>query len=618
MTYKLHTFLSKKTIPIPIPISISIPVSTAFHLLSSFLGALSSAFLFCSIFITIQSIQHHAQSYPHPHPHPHAIPIINICVSTLATVAFSYSPTLYESVLDTDIFSLQICIIAAIVLVATLIKFTYHHHHHHHQEMVCLLGFLSGLAISHHHSSVFFVLSFTVPFVFELCQTHAQITNTGDGDGGDGDGDDDGDGFGDLWSYVLMSFCLGLLLPWGWTAYCSQFTSAMSFGGPLRLSSLKAFLTRTVYEYREGRCHHNHHHHRHHHSLHHQWRHHNRRHCNRIHHRPQPPIYSSNSIPIPSHPPSPIPTPFPGPSFTNLASHLGLYLKAIASDKMILAMVISIVGMAQLYKSRHTRVWTRNILIAHMLSVFMIGLYFNDTLTHKSSFLLHTRVPLYYCLGVGLHTVYTLLLPVHTFPTPVHTFFTLACIYQQLTSTFSPSPSPSTIPKPVPIFTDAILSSFPTGAMVLLGDGFASQILPYYQQCEHQREDLVLLNTAQMTWGWFPDTIPKTHSAIRLPARVLHPFKEDGYTINEFIHDNYETFPIFICGALPVWDGAEKNHDSYQVPQAITITITITITIAISSIATKAMSISIPAITITFTTATISINCFTALDSGYM
>lgn len=106
-----------------------------------------------------------------------------------------------------------------------------------------------------------------------------------------------------------------------------------------------------------------------------------------------------------------------------------------------------------------------------------------------------------------------------------------------LATSVYPVPSKNTV---INDFAVEVFKSIPENSIVLLKGDLPSNSLRYKHLVDNFRKDLVLIDLEFMTYDWYKNSFRDVNSekSVFFPNEVYHPYKENGYKMNEFIEHN--------------------------------------------------------------------------------
>jgi len=104
------------------------------------------------------------------------------------------------------------------------------------------------------------------------------------------------------------------------------------------------------------------------------------------------------------------------------------------------------------------------------------------------------------------------------------------------------------------------LNAFPPNATVLLNGDLNNNMMKYPQQCEGVRTDLNLVSVQLMTWPWFVPIQRQNYPGVTFPGHRYHPYVKGGFSLKQFLDENYERNPIFLCGPFKEGDHSHQGH----------------------------------------------------------
>jgi len=81
------------------------------------------------------------------------------------------------------------------------------------------------------------------------------------------------------------------------------------------------------------------------------------------------------------------------------------------------------------------------------------------------------------------------------------------------------------------------LEKLPPNSVLLVKGDIITNSIRYLQRCEGLRPDVQHLDQAMMTYNWFVKKQSR-HFNITFPRSVYHPYKQEGYSMEEFLDAN--------------------------------------------------------------------------------
>lgn len=111
--------------------------------------------------------------------------------------------------------------------------------------------------------------------------------------------------------------------------------------------------------------------------------------------------------------------------------------------------------------------------------------------------------------------------------------------------------------------SEAVLATFPRDSIVILNGDLNNNLMKYPQQCEGVRPDLRLVSLQLMTWDWFVEMQAHNYPGVKFPGFKYHPREPGAFSLLQFLDANIDKFEIFLCG--PFKAGDETYKAGYEV-----------------------------------------------------